>query len=308
MSPKDRGDVYTRITETIAAAIEAGASRWKMPWHHNGNATSRPTNISSSHRYRGINVLCLWAEAEARGFSEGLWGTYRQWQAVGAQVRRGETASTGVFWKKLGGGDGEDPGESAGEDEDGRGGRRPRFMCRAFSLFNVGQVDGYVTPETVESPAAQRLAHADSFFNALAIDIRHGPYDAHYRPSEDRIYISPLERFNDAASYYATLIHEAAHASSAKHRLDRDISTIANEQARAREELLAELTAGFVMGDLGIANQPRPDHAAYLASWLKALRDDPKALFQAASQAQTIADWMHAQQPGGAQAAQKLAA
>ena len=61
---------------------------------------------------------------------------------------------------------------------------------------------------------------------------------------------------------------------------------------------VAELTSGFVLADLGIAHNPRPDHAAYIASWLKALKHDPRAIFQAASKAQAAADWMHAQQVG----------
>ena len=308
MSGKDRGDAYTRITETIAAAIEAGAGKWRMPWHHSGNATSRPTNISSSSAYRGINVLCLWAEAQARGFAEGTWGTYRQWQAVGGQVRRGETALTGVFWKKFGGEDSDEAGDVGEAETNGPTGSRPKFMCRTFSLFNIAQVDGYETPEGPELTVGERLAHADAFCDAMQVDTRHGPYNAHYRPSEDRIYMPPLEAFDDAASYYGTRIHELAHSTMAPHRLARDLGGIITKEVRAREELLAELTAGFVLGDLGIANEPRPDHAAYLASWLKSLREDPKALFKAASEAQAVADWMHAQQPGQRQEAQPLAA
>ena len=88
-----------------------------------------------------------------------------------------------------------------------------------------------------------------------------------------------------------------AHATGAKHRLDRDFTSRFSHQARAIEELVAELTAGYILADLGLAHYPRPDHAAYIASWLKVLNDDPRAIFTAASKAQQAADWMHAQQP-----------
>jgi antirestriction protein ArdC len=74
---EQRPDVYARITGEIVAAIEAGAGKWKMPWHHDGSATSRPINLASKKPYRGINVLALWAVAERFGYTESLWGTWR---------------------------------------------------------------------------------------------------------------------------------------------------------------------------------------------------------------------------------------
>lgn len=105
-----------------------------------------------------------------------------------------------------------------------------------------------------------------------------------------------FERFHDPVGYYGTLLHEAAHASGAKHRLDRDFSKRFSRETLAMEEMTAELTAAMVLASLGIAHHPRPDHAAYVASWLRALKDDPRAVFTAASKAQAAADWMHAQQ------------
>jgi len=97
-----RADVYSRITAEIIAAIEAGAGECRMPWHHDGASTARPTNVASGNRYRGINTLVLWAAAARAGYGQGLWGTYRAWHAVGAQVRRGERATTVVLWKLCG--------------------------------------------------------------------------------------------------------------------------------------------------------------------------------------------------------------
>jgi hypothetical protein len=101
-APSARGDVYTRITDEIVAAIEKGTGEWRMPWHHDGGSIARPRNVASDKPYRGINILALWVAATRSGDASGTWGTYRQWAERGFQVRRGETATTVVLWKLCG--------------------------------------------------------------------------------------------------------------------------------------------------------------------------------------------------------------
>ena len=108
----------------------------------------------------------------------------------------------------------------------------------------------------------------------------------------------PFECFRDAASFYGVWLHEAGHGSAAAHRLDRDLSGRFGSAAYAAEECCVEILSGLVLADLGIAHHPRPDHAAYISSWLRVLKEDSRAIFTAASKAQQAADWMHAQQPG----------
>ena len=286
----DRADVYTRITAEIIAAIEAGTETWRMPWHHGGAATARPTNLASGKRYRGINVLALWMAAEKHCYGEGLWGTYRQWQAVGAQVRKGEHATSVVLWKEVRAAANDD--EVPSDTGDGR-----RLFARAFCVFNRAQVDGYEPEALPDTPTSDRIARADAFFAVLGIPVTFGPFGAHYRPNEDRIYMPPFSAFDDPALFAATLIHEAAHASGAAHRLDRRLGARFGEASYAVEEMTAELAAGYILADLGVAHHPRPNHAAYIASWIRVLKGDPRAIFTAASKAQQAADWMHARQP-----------
>jgi antirestriction protein ArdC len=289
MTAQTRADIYTRITAEIVAAIEAGAGEWHMPWHHDGGSIARPANIASGKPYRGVNTLALWITAEARGYPSGIWGTYRQWQALGAQVRKGERSTAIIFWKRIGAVDDEQDVEDADD--------RPRFVGRGYAVFNRSQVDGY-EPSSVEALAeAERIPHAEAFIAALGIPATLDADAAYYRIDLDRIFMPALALFEDPISYVGTYAHECAHATGAKHRLDRDFTTRFSHQARAVEELVAELTAGYVLADLGLAHHPRPDHAAYIASWLKVLKGDPRAVFTAASKAQAAADWMHAQQP-----------
>lgn len=283
----DRADVYTRVTTEIVAAIEAGPGAVSMPWHHDGTATTRPANVTSGRRYRGINTLALWVAAVAAGYDQGLWGTYRQWQEAGAQVRRGEKSTTVVLWKET------NRNRDTDEEDDDRG----RVFARAFHVFNVAQVDGYEPKPVLLLSEAARHAQAEAFLDNLGIATVFGGSEAFYRPSTDTVHLPPFETFRDAASFYGVRVHEAGHATGARHRLDRDLSGRFGSAAYAAEECVAEILSGLILADLGIAHHPRPDHAAYIAPWLDVLKNDPRAIFTAASKAQAAADWMHAQQP-----------
>ncbi|RWM09746.1 MAG: DUF1738 domain-containing protein [Mesorhizobium sp.] len=288
----DRADIYARITNQIIAAIEAGAGEFVMPWHHEGTATARPINVASGKAYRGVNTLALWAAAQSSGYPDGLWGTYRQWQALGAQVRKGEKATTIVFWGQIG-----DNTDEEGEDA-GDASERRRSFARGYSVFNCAQVDGY-EPEPMVAPSEEeRIAHADAFYSNLGINTVYGGNEAYYLPSADRVHVPVFGSFRDVASHYSVLLHEGLHATAAKHRLDRDLSGRFGSEAYAMEEIIAEAGAAMVLADLSISAHPRPDHAAYISGWLKVLRDDTSAIFTASSKAQAAVDWMHAQQPG----------
>jgi antirestriction protein ArdC len=291
-----REDIYRRITDEIVAAIEAGPGRWRLPWHHDGSAVARPMNLVSKKKYRGINVLALWVAAMKSGHASGVWGTYRQFAEAGGQVRKGERATTVVFWKQFRNGDAEDAddGEDSGETEC----RRARFMAKGYSVFNSAQVDGLDLPKPPELPETERIAGADAFFANLGITIRTEGDQACYVPGLDEVRMPPFARFRSADAFYATLAHECGHATGAKHRLNRDLGGRFGSARYAADEQVAELTASYVMADLGLAYGARPESAAYLASWLKVLKNDTRAIFTAAAKAQAAADWMHAQQPG----------
>jgi len=286
MTNSDRQSVYERITAEIIAAMDKPFD-YTMPWHHDGLSCARPVNIISGKPYRGINILALWAAGAGLGFDSGLWGTYRQWADRGAQVRKGERAATVVFWKPI-------DARSSGEADDAEDSYQQRFIARGYAVFNADQVEGFELSAPPVLPECQRHAAADSFLAALGIDMNVGGVEAFYRPSTDSVHLPDFERFRDAASYYAVAIHECGHATGARHRLDRDLTGRFGTAAYAAEEICVELAAGFILADLGIAHHPRPDHAAYIASWIDILRDDPRAIFTAASKAQAIADWMNA--------------
>ncbi len=302
--PQPLPDIYQRITDQIIRAIEAGAGDWQMPWHTNkanGGMMLRPINAASSKPYRGVNVLALWIAADANGYQSREWATYKQWAERGAQVRKGEKSTSIVFWKI---GDKESSEDTTEGDNPEQQTERRLIIARGYAVFNADQVDGY-TPKVEEQPAAllpdplpraQRIDHIEQFFAAIGADIRHGGNRAFYRPASDHIQMPPFEAFHDPIAYYATLGHEAAHWTGVKHRLDRDLSGRFGNEAYAAEELIAELSAAFLSADLELTNKPRPDHAAYVANWLKVLKNDNRAIFTAAAKAQQAVDYLHALQ------------
>ena len=295
---KPRVDIYARITEKIVADLEKGVRPWMRPWSA-ANAAGRVTRPLRHNGlpYSGMNVLLLWSEAMARAFVSPTWMTFRQALELGGAVRKGETGSMVVFASRFTKTD----VDAAGEEFD----REIPFL-KSYTVFNTAQIDGL--PDHYYSAAApardpvERIEHADRFFANTGAVIRHGGDKAYYSPSTDHIQMPPFPTFRDAASYVAILSHEATHWTSAPHRANRDLSRYAKDRSeRAREELVAELGSCFLCADLGIAPElePRPDHAAYLDSWLKVLVDDKRAIFSAAAHAQRAVAFLHGLQPVG---------
>lgn len=279
-----RTDLYQLITQQIIEAIEAGASAtaYQLPWHCNGE-TSLPINAVSRRRYRGINTLLLWAAASQAGYPTGEWATYRQWDAAGAQVCKGERATVVLLWKAVGSGD---------DDAESDAARPPhRMLARAFYVFNVAQVDGYHS-RRAELPAAVRNEQADAFFAAQPAAVWHGSESAFFDPVSDTVSMPSFTAFASPDAYYSVYAHELTHWTGAKPRLDRDLSGRFGSEAYAMEELVAELGAAFTMGHLGLAAEPRADHACYIASWLDVIRGDPRAIVTAAGRAQSAADYL----------------
>src|SRR5260370_28613905 len=197
----EKQDVYQRVTSQIVNAIESGVSNWRTPWHTSGKFAFSPINVTSKKPYRGINTVCLWAAAQAKGYERGEWATYNQWLERGAQVRRGEKSTTVVFWKFA-----NNAAETEDGDESPKSGSRLLFT-RGYSVFNAAQVDGYTPAADAEIPMPERIAHADAFFKAIGAAVQHGGNQAFYAPASDHIQMPPFQAFRQAVAYYSTLAH-----------------------------------------------------------------------------------------------------
>lgn len=282
---RSKSSLYESTTRKIIAMIEAGADTYKAPWHVPAGKAVHPINAATHAEYRGINILTLWMDAIGRGYPSSQWASYRQWQQMGAQVRQGERGCAIVFYKRV--------ETSASEEEDHDQEGRLRFVARRSWVFNATQVDGYEpAPEEKRPDLCERIGEVEAFVSALNAQISHGFPMACYRRTNDSIEMPNRNWFagtptsSSTESYYSVLLHELTHWSGAPHRLNRVFGKRFGDQAYAMEELVAELGAAFLCAAFGISTEPRPDHAAYVASWLEVLDKDPKAIFTAASKAQ----------------------
>jgi antirestriction protein ArdC len=273
-----------------------------MPWHTSGRYAFSPINATSKKPYRGINTVCLWAAAQAKGYERGEWSTYAQWQEKGAQVRKGEKATLVVFWKFA-----NDSNESQEDGTESSAGCSRLLFTRGYSVFNAAQVDGYTPKVDAEATIPERIAHAEAFFSAIGADLRHGGNQAFYAPATDHIQMPPFGAFADNLAYYSTLAHEQTHWTATASRCDRQLGKRFGDNAYAAEELIAELGAAFTCAHLGLSTEPRQDHAQYLASWLRVLKGDSRAIFTAASKAQHATDWMIARAGGSVRIAEVAA-
>lgn len=298
-TPSPKFDVHQAITDRIVAAVE-NAGEFKLPWISDRRGShARPVNVASQNPYNGVNILSLWISCLAADYPSNLWGTYRQWKERGAQVRRGEKSSLVVFYKTY---EVEETNPDTGEREAGE-----RFAARASHVFNAAQVEGFGTnpAEPIpEAPVFDPVVRAEAFAKATGAVIEETGDRACYIPSLDCIRMPERRRFTGtetttpAEGFYSTLCHELVHWSGAKSRLDRDLSGRFGKEAYAMEELVAELGAAFLCSDLAITPEPRIDHAQYIASWLKALKGDKRAVFTAAAKASEAAGWLIARREG----------
>jgi antirestriction protein ArdC len=284
-----REDVYSRVTARIIADLEQGVRPWLKPWSA-ANTTGRILRPLRGNGvpYQGINTLLLWGEAQERGYISPTWLTYRQGQELGGQVRRGERGSTIVYADRI---------QRTETDSAGEQSERVIPFLKSYVVFNVEQISGLperlcLTPEPRLDPV-QRIGRAEAFIAATGASIQHGGTLACYSLAQDCILLPPFESFRDAESYYGTALHELSHWTRHPSRLARDFGRQRfGDEGYAMEELVAELGAAFLSADLDLTPEPRQDHAAYIASWLKVLHEDKRAIFTAASHAQGAADYL----------------
>jgi antirestriction protein ArdC len=284
-------DIYTRVTDKIAADLEQGVRPWHKPWNaeHAAGKITRPLRFNGQP-YNGINILMLWSEAMTAGYTAPIWMTFRQAMALNAHVRKGEHGTTVVYastFKKT------ETDEDTGEETE----HDVPFM-KGYTVFNVEQIDGlpdhyYALAEPPTLEPAERIERLEAFFANTGADIRHGGNRAYYAIGSDHIQMPPFEFFESPESYYATLAHENTHWTRHPSRLDRDLGRKRwGDAGYAMEELVAEIGSAFLCADLDLTPEVRDDHAAYIASWLEVLQNDKRAIFSAAAHAQRAADFL----------------
>lgn len=283
-----RKPFHVTVAEKLIVQLEQGTAPWQKPWEPGADL---PLNPVSGKRYRGINALHLMSE----GRSDPRWLTYKQARAMDAQVRGGEKGTTIQYWKFTE----ERPLEVDGKPVlDGRGEpvrqtvklERPRVFFA--TVFNAQQIDGLPPLTARPEHSWDPVERAERILQASGAAIRHGERDAaYYRPMTDTIHLPDKSQFPDAAAYYAVSLHELGHWTGHGKRLGRDLAHPFGSEGYAREELRAEITSMILGNQVGIGHHPAR-HAAYVGSWIKALRDDPLEIFRAAADAEKMCEYV----------------
>jgi antirestriction protein ArdC len=293
-------DALAHVTAEITRFLEQGVMPWRAPWDPDLAIAATPglPLRSTGEPYRGANVALLWAAQIARGYSKRTWLTFRQALELGGHVRKGEKACPVIYYGQATAKNDQSPANGEISEQE----RRYRFL-KLFHVFNVEQIDDL--PEGFGAdvaPVAPLAPSAIEQWSARAgVCLRIGGASAFYSPVVDAVHIPPRSAFLSDEHWDATLLHEDVHFTGHKSRLDRLSNYHTDRKARAREELCAELGAAMLGAMFGLAPFHLEDHAAYLADWLRIVRDEPRAFLSAGAKAQAAVDWLvaHAGHPPG---------
>lgn len=283
-SLKSKIDVYQIVTDQIIEMLEQGTIPWSRPWQ-----LHCPVNLVSKKAYRGINVFLLDCSARQQGYSSPYWVSYKQAQQLGGHVLKGEKSTIVVFWKFL---------AFKEKDENGETAFKEIPFLRYYRVFNIEQCD--IPEDKIPQTSKLDFNPVDQAEEIIAnMPNRPGiTYDggnrAFYSKLSDSVHLPPRDRFKAEDVYYSTAFHELVHSTGHSSRLNRKTLTDSHsfgDHDYSQEELVAEMGAAFLCGTCGI-DRTADNSAAYIQSWLKALKNDKKMVVQASSKAQKAADYI----------------
>lgn len=294
----EKTDVYQQVTDRVLAALDAGTVPWRKPW----TGAGRPRSMSTGKPYQGINVWLCGMTAMERGYTSPWWGTFRQIEELGGQVRKGENQANGrgatkiTLWKSY------VPKDAEPDPETGK--LREVIYARMIPVFNADQCEGlaekYYPQPGEERPIASPQQAADAYLasgNAAALEHDvHG--EAYYVPATDTVHMPPMGEHRSPEDYYSTLFHELSHSTGAESRLARPgITELAQKgngfgsHAYGTEELTAQFGAAMLLAETGIDTGKVFDNStAYIASWRDTIKADKKLIISAASGGQKACD------------------
>lgn len=275
---------YDVINSRIMELLEGGTVPWRKTWSAGNNY---PMNISG-REYRGVNVFML----ACQEYGSPYWMTFKQCQDKGGQVLKGEKSTPVIFWKWI-----DRRNADGAVSEEDKSGKVP--LLRYYSVFNLDQVEGIVSPPTTELPANPftPIEIAEQIITGMPLppDIRYGGNKACYSPMLDYVKLPEPQAFESPEEYYSTAFHELIHSTGHASRVGRKgilEPSFFGSHEYSKEELVAEMGAAFLCGHAGIEQKTLVNSAAYIQGWFKALKSDRTLLVHAAAQAQKASDYI----------------
>jgi len=294
-------DAYELVTNEIIKGLENDIIAWEKSWVSIDQA---PRNAVSNKPYRGINVLLLGLYTQLFGYNDPRWVTYSQAKKLGGHVKKGERSAPVVLWLPIYkhtnecGENYKERCENIGFGEDDC---KKRVHVANYSVFNVEQCDGLKISKidlptgvsTEYSPIEEAEQIISEYISRENIATGTGQR-AYYSPTDDKIVMPEHNAFKNNEAYYDTFFHEIGHSTGHSSRLNRQNDgqpVHFGSESYANEELVAEMTSGFLSNIVGIDNpKSKEQRVAYIQGWLKALKNDKKLVIIASSQAQKATD------------------
>lgn len=274
------------VTERLIGMLESGTAPWQKPWDAGIAAMNRPHNFNG-RPYHGVNALMLWCTAIDKGYEDPRWLTFKQVNKLGGHVNKGEKAQIVEYWQW----ENEVENPETGEKE-----KVPLEHPKVYraAVFNADQCTGLPKLRR-QAQKWSPVERAENIIAANGVLVTHNTDgSAFYSPGGDFICLPPRESFATVDAYYSTLLHEVGHSTGHPTRLNREFGGQFGSEGYAREELRAELASTFLCGELGIATTGSDEqHAAYVKSWVSALKNDYNEIFRAAADAEKICNYLY---------------
>lgn len=274
-------DVYSMVTERIISQLEKGEIPWKKPW---AKCLDGTFNRITRKPYSLLNQLLL--------LHGGEYATFKQWEQIGGQVKRGEKAEIVVFWKMQ---------DLAEKDENGEIALKQIPLLRYYNVFHISQVKNVMPLIRTEDFGTKPIERAETilheYLNREHIALSDSPTDrAFYSILNDSITVPLITQFERAEEYYSTVFHECSHSTMTADRCNREKeskSAFFGSEKYSKEELIAEITSATIMNSIGLETpETFQNSAAYIQNWLNALRNDKKLIVSASSKAEKAARYI----------------
>lgn len=280
--------VAEMVADRIIEQLEKGVIPWRKPWV----GVNKPINYVSRKAYRGVNLLLL--------DQPGEWLTFKQCEAAGGKVKKGEKGSLVVYYSSY---------EKAVKDADGNDSYTADGALKLVTIpvlkystvFHISQCEG-IESKIKDNNCNSVIAKPESVIanyiseNNISFNMIKGSDRAFYAPSRDEINVPDIQQFVTANEYYATVFHEMVHSTGHESRLKRFTDGKAaafGDESYSKEELIAEIGSAMLIGNCGIeTSNTFNNSAAYIGSWLKALKDDKSMVINAASKAAKAVDFI----------------
>ena len=216
-----QAEIRTEINNQIIESLKEGRIPWIKPWSGISGGPSLPSNLTNNRPYSGVNILLTWMVEQRQNWPVSYWATFNQFRSLGCHIRKGEKATTIVYWQQI---------KKTVADKNGDEQEKTIPILKTWKVFNVAQAEGEAVTRFHAKPELRNLDDDDvdrTLFDAtvaateaeIEAEIEFGHERAAYlRFPEDKIIMPEKWRFISFSEFGSTLLHEIAHWS--EFRLD----------------------------------------------------------------------------------------